>query len=466
MGKWSYEVEGWKGRHIKVNGLGWASIDDMFRAHNHDVEKMEKQIFDLAAQNAETQDENNRLDRELDEARKRIAELEAPTRVPFSDAHIERMAKAAYTARMRREEKSRCWDEIPLMSKDAWRQGIRAALAAGGLEPCAVPDYDPDDVALAPTGTVLCDGLVEAERKVENQRMSLRQMHEARERDARLIAELRAEVDEDNAAAASVNDLLVQVQNLTAERDAQEIELADLRFYQREFAAVSAERDALRERASVPQPSSNTGQLPPADQVEALARVLREASTGNKNNQPAAGIWIKEARAAIAHLNTRPEGLPTAEQLKAAHMQYAQDYEAGKNDGSLCASDFALDYLRPWLRDPVGFELDVTAEEMAMAYKDNVGGDGLLYGGLCAMLALCRSRIRPVYECKECAKLVAKIMKVNEIDGRPIVAEFNAAKDKAFEAQQALNEAVNEMGLGLRAALVARADIRAALDGE
>lgn len=268
MGKWSYEVEGWKGRHIKVNGLGWASIDDMFRAHNHDVEKMEKQIFDLAAQNAETQDENNRLDRELDEARKRIAELEAPTRVPFSDAHIERMAKAAYTARMRREEKSRCWDEIPLMSKDAWRQGIRAALAAGGLEPCAVPDYDPDDVALAPTGTVLRDRLVEAERKVENQRMSLRQMHEARERDARLIAELRAEVDEDNAAAASVNDLLVQVQNLTAERD------------------------ALRERASVPVID------PPVDQVEALARqaeVLGLAQPPSFGDLVELGGWLEVA---------------------------------------------------------------------------------------------------------------------------------------------------------------------------
>jgi hypothetical protein len=209
----------------------------------------------------------------------------------------------------------------------------------------------------------------------------------------------------------ALNPFAVQLRNTEARLEfarvllAQaEIELADKAFYVREFAAVSAERDALREQASVPQPSSNTGQLPPADQVEALARVLREASTGNKNNQPAAGIWIKEARAAIAHLNTRPEGLPTAEQLKAAHMQYAQDYEAGKNDGSLCASDFALDYLRPWLRDPVGFELDVHPDQLEL-YKWVTEPDGGYEYAAQQAIDLCRSRIRPVFECKECAKL-------------------------------------------------------------
>jgi len=143
------------------------------------------------------------LTAELDEARKRIAELESPIRVPFSDDQIERMASAALKASF---TKNMSWSDI-----------IRAALAAGCLEPCAVP-----------TGHVLRDRLVEAEAKIERQRNNLRQLYEARERDARLIADLRDEVDEDNAAAASVNDLLVQVQNLTAERDRLAAENAEL----------------------------------------------------------------------------------------------------------------------------------------------------------------------------------------------------------------------------------------------
>ena len=197
----------------------------------------------------ETLDENNRLDRELDEARqaqdnlifqrndfrhwhmneqkkvadltaeldaarKCIAELESPARVPFSDDQIERMASAALKASF---TKNMSWSDI-----------IRAALAAGCLEPCAVSEYEPADVALAPTGHVLRDRLVDAEAKIERQRKNLRQLYEARERDAQLIADLRAEVDEDNAAAANVNDLLVRVQNLTAERDRLAAENAEL----------------------------------------------------------------------------------------------------------------------------------------------------------------------------------------------------------------------------------------------
>jgi hypothetical protein len=45
-----------------------------------------------------------------------------------------------------------------------------------------------------------------------------------------------------------------------------------------------------------------------------------------------------------------------------------------------------------------GWELDVTADEAWAAY--NAYGPG----GIKAVLYLCRSRIRPVFECKECAK--------------------------------------------------------------
>jgi hypothetical protein len=66
--------------------------------------------------------------------------MPAPTdsiRVPFSAAQIEAMARAAED----------CYEIDP----DAtFESAIRAALAAGGLEPCAVPEYDPADVALRP----------------------------------------------------------------------------------------------------------------------------------------------------------------------------------------------------------------------------------------------------------------------------------------------------------------------------
>jgi DNA repair exonuclease SbcCD ATPase subunit len=180
---------------------------------------MEQNSLYLAYCNAiewkqETLDENNRLDRELDAARKCIAELESPARVPFGFEKVDSMAQAAFESM----HKSSRWEFA-----DQWiyHVAIRAALAAGCLEPCAVSEYEPADVALAPTGHVLRDRLVEAERKVENQRAELKRLNAQ-------LADLRAEVDEDNAAAASVNDLLVQVQNLTAERDRLAAENAEL----------------------------------------------------------------------------------------------------------------------------------------------------------------------------------------------------------------------------------------------
>lgn len=52
---------------------------------------------------------------------------------------------------------------------------------------------------------------------------------------------------------------------------------------------------------------------------------------------------------------------------------------------------------RPWLRDPVGWELDVTDSEIYNAYADADNGPA-------AALDFCRSRIRPVFECPECAE--------------------------------------------------------------
>jgi hypothetical protein len=43
------------------------------------------------------------------------------------------------------------WDNG--IGRDVWRTAVRRALAAGGLEPCAVPEYEPADVALRPAPT-------------------------------------------------------------------------------------------------------------------------------------------------------------------------------------------------------------------------------------------------------------------------------------------------------------------------
>jgi hypothetical protein len=116
--------------------------------------------------------------------------------------------------------------------------------------------------------------------------------------------------------------------------------------------------------------------------------------------------WMAVARAAIAHLSKRPEGLPTAEELDRI-AEAAFD----ANDGTKFAATRAiLDYLRPWLRNPAGCELDVTIDAAMKAYLNecmvNSGRMAECRGdGISGVLDLCRSRIRPVYECKECAKL-------------------------------------------------------------
>ena len=77
MGKWTYETEGWKGRHIKVNGLGWASIDDMYRAHNADCDAYEARIAELEAKQFITREHLGRLGITPDACMLREAEASA-----------------------------------------------------------------------------------------------------------------------------------------------------------------------------------------------------------------------------------------------------------------------------------------------------------------------------------------------------------------------------------------------------
>lgn len=185
---------------------------------------------------------------EMEDVVAKMKALKQPIRGSYSDDQIEKMAAAA---RGKYRVGAIDWESTNEAIRNDWRSIIRAALAAGGIEPCPAPECDPQEVALKsdkpfggwhfedgykivpnrepsgntgelpepvintyklPTGHVLRDRLVEAQTKIENQRVELARLN-------KLVAELREEIDEDNTNAANVNDLLVQVQNLTAERD-------------------------------------------------------------------------------------------------------------------------------------------------------------------------------------------------------------------------------------------------------
>jgi len=163
---------------------------------------------------------------------------------------------------------------------------------------------------------------------------------------------------------------------------------------------------------------------PHADQVEALARVLHKSqdafycrygdhATKFDDYTP---LWRTMAHAAIAHLNTRPEGLPTAKSLGAIGREKYADLNRRTPEHY---DEYHFEYvakailtaLRPWLRDPVGCDLDVRAIDMAnIMHTASVGAVSETWKDTAAqrILDLCRSRQKPVYECKECAKAEAE----------------------------------------------------------
>jgi len=153
-----------------------------------------------------------------------------------------------------------------------------------------------------------------------------------------------------------------------------------------------------------------------ADQVEALARVLREAYAKHDGDAPEVypilGFRI-EARAAIAHLSKRPEVSTKPVDLWTVITSIVDvrvdcdgcDYvEVDRTS----VSDLEV-ALRPWLRDPGGCELDVTAIEIAnIIHTASVGAISETWKCTAAqrVLDLCRKRIR---ECKECAGLKQRL---------------------------------------------------------
>lgn len=164
-----------------------------------------------------------------------------------------------------------------------------------------------------------------------------------------------------------------------------------------------------------------------------------------------------------------PKGLPSVQDLHDA-------YSAGLASKSINEvhptwGSFALTALRPWLREPMGWELDVTADELAPLYwrargtNDNIrefdqlceNDKKQILNGLAFSIDLCRSRIRPTFECAECAK---KDELYRATEKQLVLANnrlYTARRDycEVLAAIGRTNEAIHEI-----------AAARAALEGE
>lgn len=177
--------------------------------------------------------------------------LPAPVRGPFSGAQIDAMAKAHMSVI------SPCanWEHA---DKQYYMNAQRAALAAGGLVPCAVPEYAPEDVALMPELALL-------RQKVENQRMQLHNL-ERREESRKFAAQFAGRASDEELGEALRRELGMEglprpvraaaavrarvEAPLLAEIERLDIENRDRAFYVEQFAAVSKERDTLKARVA------------------------------------------------------------------------------------------------------------------------------------------------------------------------------------------------------------------------
>ncbi len=131
------------------------------------------------------------------------------------------------------------------------------------------------------------------------------------------------------------------------------------------------------------EPSKNTGELP-AEPVSDTYKLPTPSG------------------AQVEALPETPKGLPDIDHLEAI---FDNTYGATKSDKK--ALEAVVTELRPWLREPTGWELDVTAGEIMQACTTNLNGYEVA-------LELCRSRIRPTFECAECAGWKAKYLEASK----------------------------------------------------
>lgn len=199
-----------------------------------------------------------------------------------------------------------------------------------------------------------------------------------------------------------------EIAALRDQLDAAEIELADKAFYVREFAAVSAERDALK--AAQPQSTPLSDEM-----IERMAMAAREGFYGSTVSHrdwdecSVKDLWCDAIRAALAAVPV-PAGVPSVRDLREIGVHAYLSHDSAKRENAGCmvgpmgaAADAILTALAPYLRDQVGWKLDVTAEELSDILLPVHRQSVTVMQATRTILDLCRSRIRPVYECKECA---------------------------------------------------------------
>lgn len=316
----------------------------------------------------------------------KIAELES-RRVPFTDAQIEKMARAACNT----SGLGYSWG-ITNMRQD-WRSAIRAALAAGGLEPCPVPEYNPDDVAFGNYKERALNAEA-ASRALRDENDDLREKREYEvEVSERLRTELAAVKAEREKCWQILNDARLDGIPPTFKLDSAVKHLVELA--QRQSVPVKVWWDVSDER------------LQTSVELGTLIRLGLDKIA-----------HLREVFAAHAVIDV-PAGVPGTPELREIGVNAYLSHEAAKRENVICmvdpmaaAATAIRDYFAPWLRTQLGWELDVDPKEMYTAwYKCDLG-----YGPnrMKAVLDLCRDRIRPVMECKECAAKEAELRRHNE----------------------------------------------------
>jgi len=384
-----------------------------------------------------------------------------PIRVPFSDEVIEKMAEAAcdsigYTL---------LYENSTQPARDQWQKGIRAALAAGGIEPCAVPEYAPEDVAFPISHTIernmqlekecerLTDRMALVSAKSNRRRVALKALNRTVASQSDLIQRflragkepvppahvaepLAAEIAEHRRHVGTIMsreaELKRQLEAVTAERDENAADLSRLQ----SIALVPDE--AGEQLAALRQPVDADMWKTPLD-IESMIiethkmrafyyedgfrfAIWNDGSRVNCTISPAdaARVAVHLASYADAHgcpvsgaiqykRNPANDGfvdMPTDAQIE-------KMAEAACNAAGISNDWNHTDYGDEWRkavraalaaggRVPVGWELDVTEQAIRNAWLDAEAGGGNTWNAAKAVLDLCRSRIKPVYECKEC----------------------------------------------------------------
>jgi len=255
---------------------------------------------------------------------------------------------------------------------------------------------------------------------------------------ARLEAEIATERDKANRFDATAQGLSEIVDGQKRDKDSL-LNLLVRVTYERDtlraqLDAVTAERDAAQDdAAAIFDIASQDDADTPLEAVRKLKEYAdtiewREAHTESANNS------LLEQLAALRQLTT---ATPTDAQVEAlAKAMHAKTRFIGWNEmldvGRESWRNSARAAYAHIGRVPVGWELDVHPDQLEL-YKWVTMPDGGYAYATQQAIDLCRSRIKPVYECKECAK--------KEEQYQDLISAGNDEADRINKAMEAIDAA-------------------------